>query len=182
MLVLASASPRRRELLALAGFSFEVRPAEIDESVAPGEEPVGYVTRLAREKAQAVLAALGADNAGVVVLGADTTVIVDGAILGKPVDVEDAKRMLRLLAGRMHRVATGVAVVTARSVEATAEMTTVEFLPMSEEEIAGRSLRDSGSCGALDSTRRGLLLQRDGAAGGARGADAGGGRGAIDFY
>jgi septum formation protein len=137
MLVLASASPRRRELLALAGFSFEVRPAEIDESVAPGEEPVGYVTRLAREKAQAVLAALGADNAGVVVLGADTTVIVDGAILGKPVDVEDAKRMLRLLAGRMHRVATGVAVVTARSVEATAEMTTVEFLPMSEEEIAG---------------------------------------------
>lgn len=137
MLILASASPRRRELLSQAGFSFEVRPAAIDESVLPEEDPVAYVTRLAREKAQAVFAGLGAAQSGAVVLGADTTVTIDGAILGKPVDAGEAKRMLRRLAGRVHRVATGVAVVSARGVAAMAETTTVEFLPMSEDEIAG---------------------------------------------
>jgi septum formation protein len=136
MLILASASPRRRELLSQAGFSFQIVPADIDERVHADEDPVAYVTRLAREKAQAVFSGLATENADAVVLGADTTVIVDDQILGKPADAADAARMLRLLAGRRHRVATGVAVVRAGAVESAAEVTTVEFLPMSEEEIA----------------------------------------------
>ncbi|HEY9125646.1 MAG TPA: Maf family protein, partial [Acidobacteriaceae bacterium] len=115
MLILASGSPRRRELLTQAGFVFEVRAAEIDEAVQPGEEPMAYVTRLAREKAEAVFRrGAGGELAGesVAVLGADTSVVVDGAILGKPRDAEDAAQMLRLLAGRTHAVMTGVAVVT----------------------------------------------------------------------
>lgn len=137
MLILASASPRRRELLTQAGFTYEIRAASIDESVLAGEDPVAYVTRLAREKAQAVFDGLGAAQTGAVVLGADTTVTIDGAILGKPADAEEARQMLRRLAGRVHRVATGVAVVSAQGVTATAETTAVEFLPMSEEKIAG---------------------------------------------
>ncbi len=137
-LVLASASPRRRELLAQAGFSFEVRPAHVNEDVRGGEDPVAYVTRLAREKAEAVFGALG--DADALVLGADTTVTLDGAILGKPVDAEDAKRMLALLSGRTHRVITGVAVVgpgvgSVRT-EVAAEITAVRFREISGEEIA----------------------------------------------
>jgi septum formation protein len=136
MLILASASPRRRELLAQAGFEFQVYPAHIPEDPRPGEEPVGYVTRLAREKAQAAFARL-AEEAGddLVVLGADTTVTVDGEILGKPEDAADAARMLRMLSGRSHRVVTGVAVVTAQSTEVAAEVTAVRFLTISEAEI-----------------------------------------------
>ena len=132
MLILASASPRRRELLALAGYRFSVRPADINEDVRPGEDPVSYVTRLAREKAAHVFAR----NADAVVVGADTTVTVDGRILAKPEDAADAARMLRLLAGREHMVATGVAVVTAAGTEAMAEVTRVWFAPMTEPEIA----------------------------------------------
>src|SRR5580698_5288845 len=98
-LILASASPRRRELLAQAGFEFEVHPAHIPEDPLPGEDPVSYVIRLAREKAQAVFARLSADSGaqpGLTVLGADTTVTLDGHILGKPSDATDAARMLRL--------------------------------------------------------------------------------------
>jgi septum formation protein len=194
MLVLASASPRRRELLTQAGFTFEVHPADIPEDPYPNEDPIAYVTRLAREKAQAVfrelatcqgmtpvvpqasnneagalspeaissenheppgaqaqLAALpGApgpshlgtwettnrDKQSLVVLGADTTVTLDNHILGKPENPADAARMLRLLSGRAHQVITGVALVTANRTEAAAEVTTVQFLPISDQEIA----------------------------------------------
>jgi septum formation protein len=147
MLVLASASPRRRELLTRAGFEFTVHPAHIPEDPLPGEEPVAYVTRLAREKAEAVFREFltkGGGSAGtsraedglLAVLGADTTVVVDQQILGKPADAADAARMLRLLSGRSHRVVTGVALRTAAGVEVAAEVTAVRFLTLSDEEIA----------------------------------------------
>jgi septum formation protein len=160
MLVLASASPRRRELLTQAGFSFQVHPAHICENLHPNEDPAAYVTRLAREKAQAVFCELarcqattsvvpqksptdaGASSPAeiafedLVVLGADTTVTLDGHILGKPENSADAARMLRLLSGRTHRVITGIALVTATSTQATADVTTVQFLALSEQEIA----------------------------------------------
>jgi septum formation protein len=134
MLILASSSPRRRELLTQAGFSFRVHPAQIPEDSQPGEDPIAYVTRLAREKAQAVYNELRDPEA--VVLGADTTVTLDQAILGKPADAADAARMLRQLSGRTHRVITGVAVVTANAVQVAAEVTAVRFLTLSEAEIA----------------------------------------------
>ena len=141
-LVLASASPRRRELLAQAGFSFEVHPAHIPEDPLPAEDPIAYVVRLAREKADAVFAQLSATQpssngaAALQVLGADTTVTLDNHILGKPEDAADAARMLRMLSGRTHRVITGVAVVTSKTAEVAAEVTGVQFLTLSDEEIA----------------------------------------------
>jgi len=109
MLVLASVSPRRQELLRNAGIPFTVEPANIDETPRAGEAPRECAERLAREKALAVWRARPQD----VVLGADTIVVVDENILGKPVDADDAVRMLRLLSGRVHRVITGVCVVEA---------------------------------------------------------------------
>jgi septum formation protein len=106
-LVLASGSPRRRELLTLLGLPFDVVPPDVDESVHPGEPPVDLVRRLALDKAQAIG---GSDAADVVVLAADTIVELAGEILGKPADADDARRMLRALAGHTHRVHTGVAV------------------------------------------------------------------------
>ncbi|HWG21504.1 MAG TPA: Maf family protein [Terracidiphilus sp.] len=200
-LILASASPRRRELLAQAGFVFEVRAAHIPEEPRAGEDPIAYVTRLAREKAEAVFREQGMRSevpksegpgapseesvvesnlehpspvpkgegpgapperenektrdrgtkgtrdqgnegpgdpllGGIVVLGADTTVTLDRHILEKPRDAEDAKRMLRMLSGRTHRVITGVAVVSEDRTEVAAEVTAVRFLTLSEEEIA----------------------------------------------
>jgi septum formation protein len=141
MLVLASASPRRRELLTQAGYRFEVHPAHIPEDPLPGEEPIAYVTRLAREKAEAVFRDLTDSSPkpekALVVLGADTTVALDNTILGKPEDAADAARMLRLLSGRTHRVITGVAVVTKKGAEVAAEATAVRFLTLSDAEIAG---------------------------------------------
>jgi septum formation protein len=149
MLVLASASPRRSELLTQAGYQFQVHPAHISEDPLPGEDPIAYVTRLAREKAEAVYLELtrkltASDSqelsrdseSELAVLGADTTVTLDNMILGKPADAADAARMLRLLSGRTHRVITGVAVVTAESVEVAAEVTAVRFLTLSDAEIA----------------------------------------------
>jgi septum formation protein len=139
MLVLASASPRRRELLSQAGFSFEVRPAHIPEDLREGEDPIAYVTRLAREKAEAVFRELtngGSADGALVVLGADTTVTLDNHILGKPEDAADAARMLRVLSGRSHHVITGVAVVTSNGAEVAAEMTAVRFLTLTDAEIA----------------------------------------------
>ena len=103
-LVLASGSPRRRELLAGLGLTFELRPADIDESVRPGEPGATYVERLAREKAAAVA------TPGALVVAADTTVDLDGDLLGKPVDDHDARRLLRRLSGRTHHVHTGICV------------------------------------------------------------------------
>jgi septum formation protein len=143
-LVLASASPRRRELLAQAGYSFQVRPAHIPEDPHPGEDPIAYVVRLAREKAEAIFTEITNARASdqrasappQVVLGADTTVVLDKQILGKPEDAADAARMLRLLSGRSHRVITGVALVSAARTEVAAEVTAVKFLTLSDDEIA----------------------------------------------
>ena len=145
MIVLASASPRRRELLAQLGYEFLVRPADVNEDQNSGENPLAYVTRLAREKAQAVFAeyvtnidtnsAKPAPIEEILVLGADTTVIVDGEILAKPTDAADAARMLRLLSGRSHSVATGVALVSSSRVDTAAEVTFVQFRALGEGEI-----------------------------------------------
>jgi len=142
MLILASASPRRRELLTQAGFEFQIHPAHIPEDPNPDEDPIAYVTRLAREKAEAVyqLKAAQLNDPTIVVLGADTTVTLDNHILGKPESPEDAARMLRLLSGRTHRVITGVALVSATQTriqtQVAAEVTAVQFLTLSEQEIA----------------------------------------------
>jgi septum formation protein len=122
-----------------AGFEFRVHAAHIDETLRACEEPIAYVTRLAREKAEAVYDALSnelsAVEPGIVVLGADTTVVLDAHILGKPEDAEDAKRMLRLLSGRTHRVITGVSVMGASGAQTAAEVTAVQFLSLSDAEI-----------------------------------------------
>jgi septum formation protein len=106
-IVLASASPRRADLLRAAGIAFLVDVADVNESVRRGEAPAGYVQRLAEEKARAV----AARHPGRVVLGADTTVVAGAAILGKPSGPDDARAMLRQLSGRAHDVLTGVSVV-----------------------------------------------------------------------
>jgi septum formation protein len=136
-LILASASPRRRELLKQAGFTFEVRPAQVNEDPYPDEDPIAYVVRLARHKAKSVLAEISSDAPAqsAVVLGADTTVTLDGHILAKPEDAADAARMLRMLSGRTHRVITGVAVASATGTEVAAEITGVQFLTLADEEI-----------------------------------------------
>jgi septum formation protein len=106
-LILASGSPRRAEILNFVGWEFEKRAADIDETEFPGEKAEDYVRRLAREKAEAV--AENYENA--LVLGADTIVVIDDKIIGKPKDFDDARRMLRLLSGNRHEVFTGVAIV-----------------------------------------------------------------------
>ena len=133
-LLLASGSPRRRELLAQLGLRFTVRAVDIDETPRPGETPEGYVLRLAREKAAA--GAEIASAAGTLVLAADTIVILDGELLGKPADAAAARRMLGRLQGREHQVATGVALREGERVASAVEVSTVRFLPMSEGEIA----------------------------------------------
>jgi septum formation protein len=136
MLILASASPRRKELLTQAGFTFTIQAASILEDLRPGENPLAYVTRLAREKAQSVYARQDSQDWATVVLGADTTVVAPNAeVLGKPADVADARRMLRLLSGATHQVMTGVAVVSATGTEVAAEVTHVSVVTLSDEEI-----------------------------------------------
>lgn len=133
-LILASASPRRSELLRNAGFAFEVCPADVNESVRAGERPKQYAERLAREKARAVRPKFPHDF----VLGADTVVVVGKKILGKPRDAKDAARMLRLLSGRAHDVITGVCLIAPGGRENTrSEITKVFFDRLSEKEIAG---------------------------------------------
>ena len=125
--VLASASPRRSELLAALGVPFVVVPADIDETELPGEDPVSYVNRLALGKAKAVglLDAVQPDD---IVIAADTTVDVDGEILAKPVDDDDARRMLGMLSGRAHNVHTGVAVRCGTAVHAQVATTVVTMV------------------------------------------------------
>jgi septum formation protein len=131
MLILASQSPRRRELLGCAGIPFEVRPASVDEARVGQEDPGEHVCRLAREKAQSV--ACAPDE---IVLGADTVVVVDGEVLGKPLDREHAARMLRQLSGRAHEVVTGICLRTSNRLIVDKESTRVRFVRLPEEEIA----------------------------------------------
>jgi nucleoside triphosphate pyrophosphatase len=131
MLVLASASPRRQELLRNAGIPFEVQPAHIAEYPLPGEGARECAERLAREKALSVAGQRPQDC----VLGADTVVVVDGQILGKPSDVADAARMLRLLSGREHQVITGVCLVVSGRWSVASETTSVTMSEISEQEI-----------------------------------------------
>lgn len=135
-LILASGSPRRAEILNAVGWKFEKDSADIDETEFPGEFPADYVCRLAREKA--LFVAQSYDKA--MILGADTTVVVDDQIIGKPIDIEDARRMIRLLAGRTHQVLTGVALVLKSSggrqeVRVGLQRTDVVFNAMSDAEI-----------------------------------------------
>ena len=133
-LILASNSPRRRELLQNAGFQFDVRPSGIEETRLPGESPEDFARRLARDKA---LDVARQSDAGSFVLGADTVVAINGEILEKPVDAADAARMLRTLSGHTHRVMTGVCLVRApETVLAwTHETTSVTFTNLTEDEI-----------------------------------------------
>lgn len=129
-IVLASASPRRLELLRQVGIEPEVRPVDIDESVLPGEAPEDYVTRLALAKARAA-----ARHESRPVLGSDTAVVIEGEILGKPQDVDDAATMLRRLSGRIHTVLTAVALLKGSAERVIVVTTEVEFAPLSEAEI-----------------------------------------------
>lgn len=133
-LILASASPRRQELLRSAGIDFEARASTVEERRRPGETAEDHALRLAREKALDVAAS---SPAGSLVLGADTVVVVEANVLGKPTDAADAARMLRLLSGRAHRVTTGVCLVRAPGrVEALRpESTWVYFRSLDESEI-----------------------------------------------
>jgi septum formation protein len=128
--ILASQSPRRRELLALIGVAHEVRPADIDERYVAGESPRAHAERLAREKATR----LGEQDA--VIIGSDTIVVVDGDVLGKPSSEADATRMLRRLSGRMHTVMTAVAVAWNGRVVSGVEEVDVTFHDLSDADIA----------------------------------------------
>ena len=133
-LVLASASPRRADLLRAAGFDFEVVLVDVDERVRPGEEPGDYVRRLASEKSARGVERISAHDA--VVLGADTTVVLDRGILGKPADDREAAAMLRSLSGRRHEVLTGVSVRRAGREAGRVETTAVHFAALTDADIA----------------------------------------------
>lgn len=131
-LILASGSSRRRELLHAAGIEFEVYPADISEDRRAGEPPTQYALRLAQEKAEKIAQRF----AGRFVLGADTIVVIDHEVLGKPRNAEDAARMLRLLSGRTHCVTTAVSLIAPRATPETRSSTTqVEFRALNEDEI-----------------------------------------------
>jgi septum formation protein len=131
-LTLASRSPRRAEILTAVGWPFQAIAADIDETILSGEDAVTYVQRLARTKAETIAARV---NSGVI-LGADTTVVVDDEILGQPRDDEDARRMLRLLSGRWHEVVTGVALArVGAEVRVGYQTTRVRFAELSPAEI-----------------------------------------------
>ncbi|MBZ2168485.1 Maf family protein [Marinobacter sp. F4216] len=146
--VLASASPRRSELLQQMGVSFTVQPADVDETPNSGERPDTYVERLAREKALAVFD----DYPDALVLGSDTSVVLDDRILGKPLDQSEARTMLKRLSGRSHQVMTSVALVSKSGCRALVVVTDVEFRTLSEGEIdayiaSGEPMDKAGSYG-----------------------------------
>jgi septum formation protein len=130
-LILASASPRRRELLTQIGLAFDVVPAHIDETRVASEDPTAYVQRLALEKAQAIHAL----HPGAFVLGADTTVEIDGHALEKPANRADAERMLLALANRTHHVHTGLALLSTQDQRTHLETTSVAFNPIDDAEL-----------------------------------------------
>lgn len=131
MLILASKSPRRQEILRQAGIRFEVRAPQVEEVLQPGEMPESYVRRLSIQKAMAVRR-----GKGEIVLAADTIVVVDDVVLEKPVDRSDAERMLRLLSGRSHEVLTGICLLGEGLDVSDMARTAVRFHTMKEEEIA----------------------------------------------
>jgi septum formation protein len=148
-LVLASASPRRAELLEAAGYAFEVHAVHLDERPKQDEAPADYVVRLAAEKSALALAQLrrtgkqpGHDE--LLIIGADTAVVLGREILGKPLDVQDAERMLRLLSGRSHEVLTGVSVRSAIHGVTAVDATMVWFAPLTEDEVAWYSASGEG--------------------------------------
>ena len=146
-LILASASPRRKELLSLFGVPFSIRAADIDEAMDPGKAPFDEVARVSRLKA---LATVRSDED--VVLAADTRVVCAGQVLGKPKDAAEACRMLRLLSGRDHQVMTGVTVLRGSEAVTFTEVTDLHFRELSEKEIAryvatGEPMDKAGSYG-----------------------------------
>jgi len=161
-LVLASASPRRHELLSALGLALSVRPSEVDETPLSGEDPTLHVARLAAAKAAAVAYALRAEGTAALVLAADTTVTIDGAILGKPADDQDALAMLRRLAGRSHEVRTACRLVRADDgrAAATVAASVVRFAPWDERlarwYVSTGEPRDKA--GAYGIQGRGVLL------------------------
>lgn len=150
-LILASASPRRKELLEKLRIPFSTHSADIDETIEAGQSPAQIVTTLALKKAKAV----AEQYRNSVVIGSDTTVVSNGQILGKPVDRQDAKRVLQELSGQTHSVYTGVAVVYGTQLETFYEKTDVTFWPLADEEIeryldTGEPFDKAGSYGIQD--------------------------------
>jgi septum formation protein len=139
MLILASSSPRRRQLLEQIGLAFIVESADLDELLQPNETPAKYVQRLAVEKAQAIFDRHRNDEDDssdpLIVLGADTAVVLDGEVLGKPVDQADARRILELLSGRTHQVLTGIAAVSRTGMVSEVEITQVFFDLIDDKEL-----------------------------------------------
>ena len=162
-MILASASPRRQELLSRAGFSLSVEPADIDEERMAGEAPVALVERLATQKAQATLAAHGTLEQDEALLAADTIVWTGNEVLGKPASAEDARHMLRELAGQTHHVSTGVCLIVGRTdaaplIRSFVETTAVTFLPLSDAEIdayvaTGEPMDKAGAYGIQNRAR-----------------------------
>ncbi len=147
-MVLASSSPRRRELLNLIGIAHEVRPANLDESMRPRETPRRHAERLARDKASAV----ARRDPDLITIAADTIVVINQKVLGKPVDKEDAARMLAMLSGREHTVITAVAVSRGKKLRSAIEEVKVKFRRLREEEIeayvaTGEPLDKAGAYG-----------------------------------
>lgn len=136
-LILASASPRRAEILRNAGFDFEVVPVHADESLRPGEAATDYVRRLAEEKARIVARQLAKDAAGdsTFIIAADTVVVIDNEILGKPSSAANARDMLHRLSGKTHEVYTGLSVLRGNASRTVVEMTRVTFVTLSKQEI-----------------------------------------------
>jgi septum formation protein len=134
-LILASGSPRRAEILTAVGWEFEKQVADVDETEFSGEKPEDYVRRLARTKAETV----ATNHKNALVLGADTTVVIDNQIIGKPKDLDDAGRMLRMLSGNWHEVLTGVALVKVSEgdfdTKVALQSTRVKFAEMNDAEI-----------------------------------------------
>ena len=130
-LILASGSPRRSEILQSVGWEFTTDVPDIDESELPGESPENYVQRLAKTKAETI----AARHNGGIVLGADTTVVIDKQIIGKPLNLNDATRMLKMLSGNWHQVLTGVAIVSNGETRVGLQSTRVKFAEMSDAEI-----------------------------------------------
>lgn len=172
-MILASQSPRRIELMDEAGFTCRVIPADIDETPHEGEQPLDLVGRLAKDKALCVASEHA--HAGEIVVAADTIVTIDGVILGKPADAQDAKRMLRLLSGRTHQVATGVCVARANAAGDAAEpvlqnfveVTDVTFYALDEDTIeeyaqSGEPLDKAGAYGIQGKGGRMLVKKIDG--------------------